>query len=244
MKKKWFETWFDSPYYHILYKSRNIEEAALFIPRLLKRLDLDNSSEILDLACGKGRHAYVMSQHVQSVVGIDLSENSILAAKTKFKSIPNLTFERDDMRSYSSAKPFDAIFNLFTSFGYFDSFEDNCLVLRNASSLLKPDGLLLIDFLNAAKIKKELKSEDHKQIDGHSFEIRKMLKDDIIYKSIIVNNDASLHFCEQVQCISLDMFQDMLKKSGLKIRSTFGNYALDPFDADKSDRLILDCVLQ
>ena len=55
MQLEWFETWFDSPYYHVLYKDRNLEEAQSFIDHLLELLHLRPPARVLDLACGHGR---------------------------------------------------------------------------------------------------------------------------------------------------------------------------------------------
>ena len=57
----WFESWFDTPYYHILYKERNEEEAQLLIDNLTQYLNLPDDAKILDLACGKGRHAIYLN---------------------------------------------------------------------------------------------------------------------------------------------------------------------------------------
>ena len=53
----WFKNWFNSPYYHILYKNRDIKEAELFIDNLINKLKLKKTSKLIDIACGKGRHA-------------------------------------------------------------------------------------------------------------------------------------------------------------------------------------------
>jgi len=53
----WFEHWFNSPYYHILYKDRNEKEAQIFIDNLISYLQIPKKSNILDIACGNGRHS-------------------------------------------------------------------------------------------------------------------------------------------------------------------------------------------
>jgi 2-polyprenyl-3-methyl-5-hydroxy-6-metoxy-1,4-benzoquinol methylase len=78
---EWFRTWFDSPYYKILYSHRSEEEAALFIDNLLSFMDLPERSRVLDLACGRGRHSVYLNEKGFNVVGIDLSNNSISDAK-------------------------------------------------------------------------------------------------------------------------------------------------------------------
>src|SRR5690606_12863827 len=150
-------------------------EAAIFIPRLIHKLKIKNDSILLDLACGKGRHASVMAQSAKKVVGIDLSPNSIELAKQKYHDLQNLEFIRADMLNFKSELKFDAVFNLFTSFGYLDHFDENCAVLKNINSLLKSDGVLVIDFMNSAKIVKELIEDENKTIEGNNFCIHKQI---------------------------------------------------------------------
>ena len=76
----WFANWFDSSYYHILYKNRDEKEAELFIENLISKLQIKKGSKLIDIACGKGRHATYFNSLGLDVVGVDLSPNSIAAA--------------------------------------------------------------------------------------------------------------------------------------------------------------------
>jgi 2-polyprenyl-3-methyl-5-hydroxy-6-metoxy-1,4-benzoquinol methylase len=69
----WFASWFDTPYYHILYKERNYREAQVFMDNLTQYLNLPEKAKVLDLACGKGRHSIYLNQLGYEVVGADLS---------------------------------------------------------------------------------------------------------------------------------------------------------------------------
>ena len=116
MKPNWFEEWFDSPYYHLLYCNRSAEEAESFIKKLTQKLDLRKGAKVLDVACGKGRHSRTLASLGYDVTGIDLSANSIAFAKN-FENA-HLKFEVFDMRKTYAAQKFDYVFNLFSSFGY------------------------------------------------------------------------------------------------------------------------------
>ena len=234
----WFKDWFDTHYYHILYQNRNHNEARAFIENLLGYLELQPGSEVLDLACGKGRHAKFLSEHNLDVVGVDLSENSIGEAKKM--SNEHLEFKVADMRGFELEKKFDAIFNLFTSFGYFDNKEDNTRVLSQVKAHLKPKGRLVIDFLNANKVIEELPTAEVKSLDGIDFHIDKYLQDGIIVKRIqFGDNGVDYTFYERVQALTLDDFVEMLKTCNMEIIDTFGDYNLNSFESKKSDRLIL-----
>ena len=144
----WFETWFDSPYYHQLYNHRDEEEALRFINNLLDKLQPTPGCRMLDLACGKGRHSKALWDRGYDVTGVDLSDNSISAAKEY--ECDTLRFYTHDMRFPLVSNYFDYTFNFFTSFGYFETEREHINALRTMSSSLKKDGILVIDFLNTS----------------------------------------------------------------------------------------------
>ncbi len=106
----WFADWFNSPYYHLLYRHRNDTEAQLFIDNLLAVLKPLPHTHVLDLACGKGRHARYMAQKMDwNVTGVDLSPESIAFAQQW--AYGNLHFAVHDMRQVFKANAFDYVFN-------------------------------------------------------------------------------------------------------------------------------------
>ena len=122
---EWFKDWFNSKYYHVLYKNRNEAEASRFIDKLTDHLQLRKDHLIWDLACGKGRHAVYLNGKGFNVIGTDLSENNVKCAAEK--SNKNLEFYVHDMRSPFRVNYFSHVFNLFTSIGYFENEKDNFL---------------------------------------------------------------------------------------------------------------------
>ena len=149
---QWFEEWFDTPYYHILYSNRDYREAENFLNLLTGFLKLEKKSSIIDLACGKGRHSIYLNKLGYKVLGLDLSEQSISYDK-KFEN-ESLEFRVHDMRNRIESEPVDAVFNLFTSFGYFETEEEDKSVFRSVSEVLKSKGYFVLDFLNAEYVKK------------------------------------------------------------------------------------------
>ena len=74
----WYVNWFDSPYYHVLYKNRDVKEAEIFIDNLIDKLGLKSEKKLIDIGCGTGRHSNYFNKKGMDVVGIDLSLNSII----------------------------------------------------------------------------------------------------------------------------------------------------------------------
>jgi 2-polyprenyl-3-methyl-5-hydroxy-6-metoxy-1,4-benzoquinol methylase len=237
-ENEWFRKWFDSPYYHLLYMHRDQQEAGLFLQNLLEHISLPRGAEILDLACGKGRHSIFLHSKGYNVTGIDLSVESITIAKKQ--ESPGLHFIRDDMRTFSLNMKFDCILNLFTSFGYFEHIQENRLVLDRVKAHLKPQGIFVLDYFNSLKVMKTMQPCYHKNCGKIDFDITKDIRDGEIVKKICITDEGEKHhFEERVQLLSANDIQEMLSGSGLEPVSTFGDYALGPFDPETSDRFII-----
>ena len=236
--KEWFESWFDTSYYHSLYKNRNDEEAKSFVTNLVQFLGLKKNSKVLDLACGKGRHSITLNELGLNVLGVDLSQNSIEFAKKNESE--TLKFHTHDMRKIISDKSFHVIFNLFTSFGYFDDFSDNEKVIIAIYEMLEEKGTFVLDFMNSEKTIVNLVSSELKIEDGISFNITREYDGQHIFKKIKFN-DKNSDFCftERVQALKLNDFEDLLLKNNFQINHTFGDFDLNPFDPKNSDRLII-----
>lgn len=234
----WFESWFDTTYYHTLYKNRNDQEAQLFVKHLIEFLSVDTSHAILDLACGKGRHSIFMNSLGLNVVGLDLSPNNINYA-SQFSN-DRLKFGVHDMRNSYTEHTFDFIFNLFTSFGYFDTFEENARVLSAIYAMLKERGILVIDFFNADFVLENLVPFEVKSIDGIDFEISKRYDGTHIFKDIrFKDKRESFHFTERVQALKKDDFLELIRQTGFELKTHVGDYNLSDFEKHTSERFIL-----
>jgi SAM-dependent methyltransferase len=236
--KEWFGEWFDSPYYHILYRHRDEEEARSFIDRLSAYLQLSRDHKILDLACGKGRHSIYLNQQGYEVVGLDLSPQNIAFAR-RFEN-DRLKFYVHDMRNTWTEDQFDYIFNLFTSFGYFETDEEHERAIYATGKSLKDEGKILIDFLNPYTVIHNLVPEEEKTIKGINFRIRKYLSTDqyIIKEIQFEDKGMKYDFKEKVKAIRRVKFLNYFEKAGLKLLDIFGDYDLNPYIAEKSERMI------
>ncbi|MEO4004719.1 MULTISPECIES: class I SAM-dependent methyltransferase [unclassified Flavobacterium] len=233
----WYASWFDTPYYHILYKDRDYTEAQLFMDNLTQYLNLPDNAKILDLACGKGRHSVYLNQLGYDVTGADLSENSIKTASEHAND--TLHFEVHDMRVPFDQK-FDAIFNLFTSFGYFESDEDNLTTLNAIKESLTDYGFAVIDFMNVSQVIDNLVPEEVKSVDGIDFHIKRYVKDNHIFKEIdFDDNGEHFHFTEKVKALTLQDFEAMMEEAGIFLLDVFGDYKLRKFLKNDSERLIM-----
>jgi SAM-dependent methyltransferase len=235
--QNWFASWFDTPYYHILYKERNYREAQVFMDNLTHYLNLPEKAKVLDLACGKGRHSIYLNQLGYEVVGADLSENSISEASKN--STETLHFQVHDMREVFEDK-FDAIFNLFTSFGYFENDEDNLTTLKAMKESLTEYGFAVIDFMNVNQVINNIVPEEIKTVENIDFHIKRYVADGHIYKEIDFEDQGEkFHFTEKVKALTLKDFEELMEQSGIYLLDIFGDYKLKKFHKTDSERLIM-----
>ncbi len=240
-KNEWFGKWFDSPYYHILYKHRDYKEAKAFIDNLVDYFQFKSDDLILDLACGKGRHAIYLNSKGFNVIGLDLSEKNVASAQKHENE--RLRFYVHDMRFQWPHHQFDYTLNLFTSFGYFETPGENQQSINAIASNLRKGGKLLIDFLNPYTVINNLVPDETKKVNGIDFHIKKYLEGEYIVKDIRFEDiGKQFHFQEKVKAIRRVRFLEYFKNANLNVIDLFGDYELNPYLAEKSERMIF--VLQ
>jgi len=235
----WYLNWFGSPYYKILYQNRDEYEAREFVENLLAYLKPQQGSRMLDIACGEGRFARQLAEHGFDVTGIDISAESINTAKA-FET-NNLQFFAHDMRLPFYINYFDYAFNFFTSFGYFEHDRDHDLAARSFATALKPDGILVIDYLNYEHVVANLVQEENIQRDGYNFHITRKLERNHIVKGISFTDaqNTQRHYTESVAAFTLADFNKMFKNAEMSLVGTFGDYNLGQYHPLDSPRLIM-----
>ncbi len=235
----WFESWFGSPYYKILYQNRDEYEAQEFIETLLAHLQPLPGSKMVDIACGEGRFAIQLEEHGFDVTGIDLSYPSI--QKAKESETDNLHFMVHDMRMPFYTNYYDYAFNFFTSFGYFAHDRDHLLAAKSFAAGLKKNGILVIDYLNRDYVLSRLVSEQVIERGDYTFSIKKREERKHILKEISFMDDEGhmRHYTESVAAFDLSDFVQMFKKAGMKLTGTFGDYELGEYHPVDSPRMIM-----
>lgn len=149
LARPWYETIFDERYPELFGPlERDPEEE---VTRILGLLSLPPGATVVDLGCGRGRHAIPLSRRGYRVTGVDLSEKMLGLARARAqREGASVEWVREDMRKFVRRGAFDACLSLFTSFGYFND-EENEQVIGNVSMNLKAGGALLLDLRNVQK---------------------------------------------------------------------------------------------
>ncbi len=239
----WFEEWFDSPLYDLLYANRNEQEAAQLAELIKQEIPRTEYPDILDLGCGRGRHSLTLAGLGYNVTGIDLSENAIQVAREKaeMKGIQKVNFMVRDMRNPLPER-FDAVVNLFTSFGYFNDDNENIRVFKSVSEMLRKDGIFFMDYMNADWVRENYESEDNGEFRKIRYRIHRYIEDDIIYKKIIFKGERleqPLTYVEQVKLYDLEWFLETFEPCGFEVEKLFGNYTGDGYNPEMCSRLVM-----
>lgn len=234
---EWFESWFDTPYYHILYKNHDYQEAESFISKLVQRLELRRGAKIIDLACGKGRHSVYLNNLGFDVLGLDLSKKSIEFVKQFEDS--DLHFKVHDMRDPIDSGKVDAVFNLFTSFGYFDNEEDDKKVFKSVADVLPENGIFVLDYLNENYVREGLKAEEIVRRGEIDFHITKQIENNFIIKNIRFEvKGQQHHYFEKVKLHTPEEINEYAEEAAFERMQVWGNYQLEEFDPTTSPRCI------
>jgi SAM-dependent methyltransferase len=125
------------------------ERTAHEVEQIVQRLALPPGSRILDLCCGYGRHTIPLAQHGYEMTGQDLSEALLQQARTDAAAQGvQAQWVHSDMRQIPFEEEFDAVINIWTSFGYLENEAEDQKVFHQVHKALKTGGLFLIDFIN------------------------------------------------------------------------------------------------
>jgi SAM-dependent methyltransferase len=141
---EWWATYFDAQYLREYDPLFTLERDRQEVARMMEILGLPSGARVLDVPCGQGRHAHLLAEAGFDVDGLDYSEDLLAIARER-GTARTLRYTRGDMRKLPSrwTGRFDAVLNLFTSFGFFLDPNDDRRVIGEFARVLAPGGVLL-----------------------------------------------------------------------------------------------------
>lgn len=236
----WYAEWFDRDEYELVYQRRDEDEARQVIDLLERAVQPNDGDRILDVGCGRGRHARALARRGYAVTGLDLSERALDAARARAaEEGVDAAFVQGDMREPVCEACFDGVANLFTAFGYFHDDDDHARTVRAMAAALCPGGWLFQDFLNAPQVRATLVPRDRRATDQVEIVQRRWIADGRINKSITLRRDGNAQtFHESVRLLSRADFERYYAAAGLRLTATYGDYDGRPH-TDDAPRLIL-----
>lgn len=222
--------------YQWLYDHRDGASAKREIAALTGTMQLKRGCRVLDIACGAGRHTAALRDAGYDAVGVDLSEPLLHTAATR----PSLRgrLVRGDIRRLPFSGVFDAAVNLFTSFGYFASDEENAAALRSMASTLRPGGWLALDHAHRAYVERTLEPHTVEQRGELTITSQRRIENHRVIKQVTVDGpDGIERFVEDVRLYHPDEMTALCAAAGLSHVRVVGTFDGHPLDA-QSDRMI------
>lgn len=151
----------------VLFNERRWSDAPAEVEGVVSLLGISPGASVLDLCCGVGRHSVELARRGMRVTGVDRTgaylERARRAAKAEGVEVE---FVQDDMRIFCRTGAFDAVINLFTSFGYFEDPEDDRRVVLNVYESLKIGGAFLLDMMGKEVLARILQERPWQEEDG------------------------------------------------------------------------------
>lgn len=232
-----FKGWFGTHWYGMLYRHRDEHDAEAQVLPIIAKGKLVPGMEILDMGCGRGRHAAIFARNGLRATGVDLSPECISAAQG---IAPAATFAVFDMRMPFATARFDAVVCLFTSLGYTGDRRDDDLAVAAAATALKPSGLFVLDLMNGERATNGLGAVETHVVGDVHFEVRKSREHgDIVKEIMVVHPGGKEFFKEVVHAWSAEEVKSMVLRAGFRIEDVTDGTCSAPFDPDLSDRIVV-----
>lgn len=254
MQEQWFKRYFDKNYLNITRTPFYEKRTLLEVDFIIKALALNETKKmVLDLGCGYGRHLIKIARRLNNsgeFYGLDLSKTLLLAAeKEALKKGCKIKWIRADMRDNSAyPKNLDAIYCMFSTFGYFDE-KDNNIVLKNISKSLKYGGLFLLEIPNFYKQIKFFSPYDTSLvtlddgekvyiIDERKFSIQENTME-VFRKFIYTRKKTIINRFLKTRLYTIPEIKIMFSDAKMKIKDIFGDLKFGPITQDSNKLYIL-----
>jgi SAM-dependent methyltransferase len=214
---------------------------------VIKLLGLTPKSKILDIPCGYGRHSIELAKRGFKVTGVDLNNKHLsIAKKLAVKNSVLVKFKKENMLDLKRDSEFDAVLNLFFSFGFFKKEKDNFKVLKNFYRALRPNGQFLMHTdVNIPFIKAGKYQHDEVRILANGFSLRIIDKYNSLTERIdgawIIKdrNGKEIKKAYSVRVYAKDEFIQLCKRAGFKSCAAYSGWRKEQYSKEKQDMIIV-----
>jgi SAM-dependent methyltransferase len=235
---EWWRDVFDRPTFFDLYERSDTELAVAQVDHVIRLLGLRAPARILDVPCGYGRHSIELARRGYAVTGVDISAVQIARARQKAAGAAGRArFVVGDARALPVAGPFDAAINMFLSFGYFGSDDENEKMLHEIARALRPGGRLLIDFWNREH---EIRSFQPTVVEERADAIREIeewsfdpLAGRLNWTNTVIFPDGRTESWEHsIRAFTVAEVKKMLDAAGMRMLAVYGGLDGEPYTLD------------
>jgi SAM-dependent methyltransferase len=239
---EWWESFFDEDAGRIMFTEEAWQRAEQNCDALIALLGILPGAKILDLACGTGRYAIPLAKRGYEVVGLDISSVFLEQARARAQEHGlKIQFIHGDMRHIPFESEFDAVINLFTSFGYFEKEEDHLQVLKEVHKSLRPGGRFVLDISNREWFMRHFQARDWREypdftlLEECKFNVERSR---IESRWIMLRGKERKEYALSLRIFTLAELLELFAQAGLKILGYYGGLRGEPWDLD-SRRLVI-----
>ena len=211
------------------------------IDHIIILLNLTPHTSVLDLCCGTGRHSLELARRSYTVTGVDRTAFYLEKARdqAEFEGL-TVEFVQDDMRHFVRPEAFDAVIMMQTSFGYFESEEENQDVLKNVYNSLKHKGKLLMDLQGKEVLARTFCERKWRELNGALLREENKISnwEKVESRWVVFKNQEQHEFQFSFWIYSAEELSSLLKKCGFCSVSAYGSLEGSPYD-HTAERLII-----
>lgn len=240
---EWWQSFFDEDAGKIMFTEEAWRRAEQGCDALVSLLGLQPGARILDLACGPGRFALPLARRGFHVVGLDRSEVYLTQARAEAQEQGlHIQLIQGDMRSIPFESEFDAVINLFTSFGYFEKEEEHLQVLKEVRKCLKPGGRFLLEFQNRDWLIRHFQARDWREYkDFIVLEERKLdlERNRLEARWIMLRSTERKEYSLSLRLFTLAELLGLFAQARLKVLGYYGGLRQEPLSLETNRLTIL-----
>lgn len=233
--------------YHITQKQNLKQRTLTEVNGVIHLLNLKPRSKILDIPCGYGRHSIELAKRGFIVTGSELNAKHLSVAKREARKNPaKIKFIKENMININYDSEFDAVINMFYSFGFFEKYKDNFKVLQNFFKALKPSGQFLMHTdVNVPFVKNKKYKHDEIRTLTNGSALRIVDKYDQVTKRmngfwiLKDKNNKEVKKEYSVRVYTKDEFIDLCKKAGFKFCKAYSDWDKKPYSGNSEDMIIV-----
>ncbi|GBD40402.1 hypothetical protein HRbin38_00258 [bacterium HR38] len=242
MEQEWWQKFFDETTGQIMFHGEAWQRADQSCDSLVLLLGLQPGAKILDLACGPGRFAIPLAKRGFRVVGLDSCDVYLEQARAKAQEQGlQIEFVGGDMRAIPFENEFDAVINVFTSFGYFERDKDHLQVLKEVHKSLKPGGRFLLELINRDWLIKNFRPRNWHEYPGF-FVLEESAMDfarnRIESRWIVLKGAERKEYTLSLRVFTLAELLELFAQAGLKVLGYYGGLRGEPWTLE-ANRLAL-----
>ena len=242
----WYTEFFNEDYPKIYCERLSQEATERETAFVVEALGLQEGDRVLDLACGHGRHAVALAQRGMGVTGQDLNEDYLrMARENANREGVEIETVHGDMRRIPFTDEFDAVINMFTAFGYFDSEEEDVRVLDAVATSLKSGGKLLLDTINREWVLSNYVQNDwHTDPNGNTYLEHREFdlvtgRNRVTFNIVTPDGTRRDSPGHDVRLYTLTELVRLLDAADLRLSTVYGDYDGRPYHIDTPRMIVV-----